>query len=150
MIGEFKGNQSFTGLGICQLWSHPSWAGPESRMLDAMLLPEAEILLVSVYLVRQDASGIMPFPFPKAFNHHLQVSGFVVCVKRAVFRTCPAVHNADVELCTEFHSFSDFSTRNGPNEGLTHADDPVSNTVGTMIVHVLLLLIDGADRVQTL
>ena len=57
-----------------------------TRKSDAMLLAEAEILPVSVYLVRQDATGIMPFPFPEAFNHHLQVSGLVVCVKRAVWK----------------------------------------------------------------
>lgn len=140
-------------LAVLSLVSGPTFLGAaqgRTRKPDAMLLAEAEILTVSVYLVRQNAAGIMPFPFPKSFDYHLQVSGLVVCVKRTVFQASPTVHNTDVKLCTKFHSFSGFSTHNGANKGLAHADDPVRNTVRVMIVHVLLLFIDGADRVQTL
>ena len=60
-----------------------------------------------------------------------------------------SIHNTDVQLRTKLHWLSRFSPHNGPNEGLAHTDDPVRNAVGAVIVHVLLLLIDGADRIQT-
>lgn len=42
-----------------------------------------------------------------------------------------------------------FFSYNGTNERRAHADDPVRYAVGTVIVHILLLLIDGANRIQT-
>ena len=60
-----------------------------------------------------------------------------------------SIHNTDVQLRTKLHRLSCFSPYNGSDERLAHADDPVRHAVGVVIIHVLLLLIDGADRIQT-
>ena len=70
--------------------------------------------------------------------------------KRTALQPRPSVNDTDVQFRAKLHRLSRFSPHNGPNEGLAHADDPVRYAVGTVIVHVLLLLIDGADRAQTL
>ena len=70
--------------------------------------------------------------------------------KRTALRPRPSVNDTDVQFRAKLHRLSRFSPHNGPNKGLAHADDPVRYAVGTVIVHVLLLLIDGADRAQTL
>ena len=82
-------------------------------------------------------------PFPADFPPHCRR-------QRTTLQPCPSVNDTDVQLRAKLHRLSRFSPHNGPNEGLVHADDPVRYAVGTVIVHVLLLLIDGADRAQTL
>ena len=70
--------------------------------------------------------------------------------KRTALRPRPSVNDTNVQFRAKLHRLSRFSPHNGPNEGLAHADDSVRYAVVTVIVHVLLLLIDGADRAQTL
>ena len=98
----------------------------------------------------QDPAGVMPLSRSEPLCHFLQISRLIVGVKRTALQPCPSVNDTDVQLRAKLHRLSRFSPHNGPNEGLVHADDPVRYAVGTVIVHVLLLLIDGADRAQTL
>ena len=116
---------------------------------DSVLLAITEILTVSVDPVRQDTAGIMPFPLPEPFCHLLQIPSFIVGIKGAAFQPSPPIHNTDVQLRPKLHRLSRFSPHNGTDEGLAHTDDPVRHAVGAVIVHVLLLLIDGTDRIQT-
>ena len=92
----------------------------------------------------------MPLSRSEPLCHFLQISRLIVGVKRTALQPCPSVNDTDVPRRATLHRLSRFSPHNGPNEGLVHADDPVRYAVGTVIVHVLLLLIDGADRAQTL
>ena len=110
----------------------------------------AEILPVSVDFVRQDPAGVMPLSRSEPLCHFPQISRLIVGVKRTALQPRPSVNDTDVQLRAKLHRLSRFSPHNGPNKGLAHADDPVRYAVGTVIVHVLLLLIDGADRAQTL
>ena len=92
----------------------------------------------------------MPLSHSEPLCHFPQISRLIVGVKRIALQPRPSVNDTDVQLRAKLHRLSRFSPHNGPNERLAHADDPVRYAVGTVIVHVLLLLIDGADRVQTL
>ena len=125
---------------------------PQSRAgkTDPMRLAIAEILPVSVDFVRQDPAGVMPLSRSEPLCHFPQISRLIVGVKRTALQPRPSVNDTDVQLRAKLHRLSRFSPHNGPNEGLAHADDPVRYAVCTVIVHVLLLLIDGADRAQTL
>ena len=91
----------------------------------------------------------MPLSRSEPLCHFPQISYLIVGVKRTALQPRPSVNDTDVQLRAKLHRLSRFSPHNGPNEGLAHADDPVRYAVGTVIVHVLLLLIDGADRAQT-
>ena len=79
--------------------------------------------------------------------------GYLFCVRflnLTAFQPCPPVYNADVQFCSEFYRLSRFASDDRANERLTDADDALRNTVGGVVVHVLLLLIDFAQRVETL
>ena len=89
----------------------------------------------------------MPLSRSEPLCHFPQISCLIVGVKRTALQPRPSVNDTDVQLRAKLHRLSRFSPHNGPNKGLAHADDPVRYAVGTVIVHVLLLLIDGADRV---
>ena len=106
----------------------------------------AEILPVSADFVRQDPAGVMHLSRSEPLCHFPQISRLIAGVKRTALQPRPSVNDTDVQLRAKLH----FSPHNGPNKGLAHADDPVRYAMGTIIVHVLLLLIDGADRAQTL
>ena len=89
----------------------------------------------------------MPLSRSEPLCHFPQISCLIVGVKRTALQPRPSVNDTDVQLRAKLHRLSRFSPHNGSNEGLAHADDPVRYAVGTVIVHVLLLFIDGADRV---
>lgn len=114
-----------------------------------MCLAIVEILTVSIDLVRQDTAGIMPFPLPEPFCHLLKIPCLVVGVKGETFQPCPPIYNTDVQLRAKLHRLTGFSPYNGSDEGLAHTDDSVRHAMGTVIMHILLLLINGANRIQT-
>ena len=135
---------------ILRLVSGFALPGPSQRRAgepDAMLLAKAEVFPVPVYL--QDAAGIMPLPIAEPFCHLLQFSSLIVGVKGADLQPRPPIHNADIQFCAELHRFSGFSTHNGTHKWLTYADNPVRYTVRAVVIHVLLLPVDGSDGIQT-
>ena len=91
----------------------------------------------------------MPLSRSEPLCHFPQISRLIVGVKRTALQPRPSVNNTDVQLRAKLHRLAGFSTHNGTNERLAHADDPVRYAVGAVIVHVLLLLIDGTNRIQT-
>ena len=84
---------------------------------DTMLLAIAEIISVSVDLVRQNAGRVMSFPLPEPFCHCLQISCFVVGIERVTLQTSPAIHNTDVQLGTKLHRFSGLPRKMGRTKG---------------------------------
>ena len=114
----------FTLLGPPQ-----SWAGKT----DPMRLAIAEILPASVDFVRQDPAGVMPLSSSEPLCHFLQISRLIVGAKRTAHQPRPSVNDTDVQLRAKLHRLSRFSTHNGPNEGLAHADDLVRYAVGMVM-----------------
>ena len=108
---------------------------PQSRAgkTDPMRLAIAEILPVSVDFVRQDPAGVMPLSRSEPLCHFLQISRLIVGVKRTALQPRPSVNDTDVQLRAKLHRLSRFSTHNGPNEGLAHADDLVRYAVGMVM-----------------
>ena len=90
----------------------------------------------------------MSLSLTETLCHFLQIQRLVVGIQGAELQPCPPVHNADIQLCAELHRLAGFSPHDRTNKRLADADDPVGNGMGMIIVHVLLLLIDGADGVQ--
>ena len=84
------------------------------------------------------------------FYHCPQVPCLVVGVERATLQTGPAVYNTNVQLGPKFHRFSGFSPDNRANKRLTDTDDTIRNAVRSVVIHVLLLLVDGSQRIQPL
>lgn len=106
--------------------------------------------MVAVNLNCQNAAGITAFPFTEAFDHHFQVAGFVVSVERVIFQSDPTVCNTDIQLGSELHRLSLHSSDDWVDKRLTDADNAIRNTVCTIVIHVLLLLVDVVERMQAL
>lgn len=91
----------------------------------------------------------MTFSLPGALCYLLQIPRFVISIKETAFQPHPTIHTTNVQLRAKFHRLACFSPYNRTNERLAHTDDQVRHAVRSVIVHVLLLLIDGAEHVQT-
>ena len=76
---------------------------------DSVCLAIAEIFTVPINLVRQNTAGIVSFTLTEPFCHLLQISSFVVTIKRAAFQSGPAIYNADVQFGPKLHWLSGFS-----------------------------------------
>ena len=67
-----------------------------------------------------------------------------------ILQTCPAVRDTDIQFHAKLNWLPGFSTHNRAHKGLADADNPVLNAVGMAVIHVLLLLINLSDCLQTL
>lgn len=88
----------------------------------------------------RDSDGSLPPP--------QKVRGLVEDIKGKPFYFGVTVHHADVELGAEFCVCMGFAPHNGPDPRLGQADDTIFHAVGTILVHVELLLIERGDGIQ--
>ena len=123
-----------------------SWSGQP----DPPLFAVAEILPVPVYLICQYPTGVVSLALVEIFNHFLELGRFVVGIKRTVFQSRPAVCDTDIQLHAKLHGFAGLSPHNRAHKGLADADYSVLNAVGMVVIHVLLLLINLTNRLQSL
>ena len=123
-----------------------SWPGKP----DSPRFAVAEILTVPVYLICQYPTGVVSLALVEIFNHFLELGRFVVSIKRTVFQPCPAVCDTDIQLHAKLHGFADLSPHYRAHKGLADADYSVLNAVGMVVIHVLLLLINLTNRLQSL
>ena len=67
-----------------------------------------------------------------------------------ILQSCPSIRDTYIQFHAKLNRLPGFSTHNRAHKGLADADNPVLNAVGMVVVHVLLLLINLADCLQTL
>ena len=126
------------------------FGSPQSRAgkPDTVLLAVIQIFAVPVDFIRQDPLGVAALPGPKSLHNILQIPSLVIGVKRTVFQPRPAVYQADVQLGAKLHRFSGLPPHYGTNKRLAHTYNPIRDAVGMVVVHVLLLGVDGTDGLQ--
>lgn len=65
-------------------------------------------------------------------------------------RSCPLIHDADIKLCVELYRFPRFDPDDWADERLTNTANAFRSAVNLVVVHIFLLPIDFAQRVETL
>ena len=104
-----------------------------------------QILAGAIDFIDKYTLGIMSRTLLVLFDHILQARGLIVCVKAVSFETRPAVANANIELYAKLYLRLGFSAHDRSDPRLAQTDDPVLNTVRTVIVHFFLLGVDRLD-----
>ena len=85
---------------------------------------------------------------PVAFHRSKKVGSLIERIKGKPLDFGIAIYHADVKLGAKFCICMSLASHNGPDPRLRKADDAIFHTMGVVLVHVKLLLIECRNRVQ--
>jgi len=105
-------------------------------------------LAIPIDLVRQHPRRIKAVFLPVAFHRSKKVGSLIERIKGKPLDFGIAIYHADVKLGAKFCICMSLASHNGPDPRLRKADDAIFHTMGVVLVHVKLLLIECRNRVQ--
>ena len=115
-----------------------------------MLLTVLQILAVPIDLVCQDTLRIVSRPCIVVLERSDQNFTFVVRVKGLLLDPSHAmIVDTHIQLHSELRWSLGFSSDDRPDVGRADAHDPIRHLMGLVAIHVVLLLVDLSDHVQS-